>query len=409
MSINYLFVAISFIIGLVAVGSFRRFDLHEREPLLKMAVVTLWGGFWSIAISIFLYGIFRKMGGGETHTISGAFLIIGPVEEASKFIALCTAYPFLRKEMNEPTDGLLYMGCVALGFSLIENYFYATHTPGSGHLLFIRLVITTPAHIVFSVFMGIAFYYLVRLKRGVGFFLVSFLYASFIHGLYDAILFQGWGFILVLILLKYSYEWALTLLSYTTAISPFRKSLAGFFNDYTDPPVEDGMTCPSCGNGGRKPTYMLEKTRIQRCDRCLNYLTTQKGLFQIFKLFGSSFSGTSKFYRGAKAFNKRFSTLYKGNFVADGDKMAFFEMDEMDAALNSFNNLVISNFENRWWYPQALAAKRYSSDKLNDGPPPLPGGNAPEDSFFRRNRAFIFSLLVSILVVLTILFKLGTA
>lgn len=407
MNINYLFVALSFVFGLIAVGSLRRFDLHEKEPFLKMAIVTVWGGFWSIVIALLFYGALHELNIGGTSDVIRAFFLVGPVEEAAKFIALCTAYPFIRKEMNEPTDGLLYMSCVALGFSLIENYFYATHTPGSGHLLFIRLVVATPAHIVFSIFMGISFYYLVRLKRGVGFFLVSFLYASFIHGLYDAILFQGWGFILVLVLLKYSYEWALTLLSYTTAISPFRKTLTGFLNNYQDPAVEDGMTCPSCGNEGPKTTYRMEKTRIQKCDRCLNYLTTKKGLFQMFKLFGSSFSGTSKYYRGAKAFNKRFSRLYKGNRVDDARKMAFFEIDEMAEALESFNKLVISNFEHRWWYPQALAARRYDSESTE--PPTSPGQNLSETSFFRRNRALLFSLFVSVSVALTALLIMGTS
>jgi len=407
MSINYLFVVLSFIFGLIAVGSLRRFDLHEKEPFLKMAVVTVWGGFWSVVISLLLYGALDNLNIGGSSDITKAFLLIGPVEEASKFIALCTAYPFIRRELNEPTDGLLYMSCVALGFSLIENYFYATHTPGSGHLLFIRLVIATPAHIVFSIFMGISFYYLVRLKRGIGFFLVSFLYASFIHGLYDAILFQGWGFILVLVLLKYSYEWALTLLSYTTAISPFRKPLTEFLNNYPEPAVEGGMVCPSCGNEGPKTTYLMDKTRIQKCDRCLNYLTTKKGLFQMFKFFGSSFSGTSKFYRGAKAFNKRFSRLYKGNRVDDTRKMAFFEIEDMAEALESFNKLIISNFEHRWWYPGALAARRYDTESSK--PPLRPENNLSDASFFRRNRALLFSFFVAVSITLAALWIMGTA
>ena len=56
--------------------------------------------------------------------------------------------------MDEPTDSLIYMACVALGFSLIENYFYAVRNPSTTPLIAIRLIICTPMHIAFSIFLG---------------------------------------------------------------------------------------------------------------------------------------------------------------------------------------------------------------------------------------------------------------
>jgi hypothetical protein len=52
MNVNYLFIIISFIIGFFLIDYLRSFDLHEKEPRLKMIVVSLWGGIWSIGISL---------------------------------------------------------------------------------------------------------------------------------------------------------------------------------------------------------------------------------------------------------------------------------------------------------------------------------------------------------------------
>ena len=44
MSANYPFILLSFIIGIIAVNYLRTYDIHEKEPVFKMVLVTLWGG-----------------------------------------------------------------------------------------------------------------------------------------------------------------------------------------------------------------------------------------------------------------------------------------------------------------------------------------------------------------------------
>ena len=291
---------------------------------------------------------------GKIDNFLGAIFIIGPVEEAAKFLALLSSYPFIKKELNEPTDGLIYMTCVALGFSLIENYFYATRTADSGYLLFARLFISTPAHILFSVFMGIAFYILMRLKTGIRFFLLSYFYASFVHGLYNAIIFHKWLIIFLIVLIGLSWRLALSLLSYTTAKSPFRKNLKQFIQDYEKSQSREGLECLSCGSKNNKATFQANGIVIQKCDQCPSYLTTKDSLFRIFHFFGSIFSNLMPHYRHGQFYNKRYSTLYKGNWISEKKRIAYFYLDELNEVLDELNQSIIDNIESKWWFPERL-------------------------------------------------------
>ena len=63
MSINILFVLLSFVIGIFATKYIRSFDIHEKEPLSKMLLVVLWGGVWSMFISVLIYWQLHSRGG----------------------------------------------------------------------------------------------------------------------------------------------------------------------------------------------------------------------------------------------------------------------------------------------------------------------------------------------------------
>lgn len=354
MKINYLFVIISLILGYLLINYLRSFDLHEKEPIFKMLVVALWGGIWSVGISLFLYGFIHELGISKYHNIFGAVFIIGPVEELAKFIALLSSYFVIRKELNEPTDGLIYMSCVALGFSLIENYFYAVRTPNSGYLLFFRLLISTPMHIFSSVFMGLAFYVFVKFKKWGQLLIISFGYAILIHGLFDGIIFHAWLLIFLILVMKLSYYWALSLLSYTTAKSPFRTKLRKFIDNNSSVVNEKGMECINCGNIEKKETYKLGKIKIQKCNGCNSYVTTADSLYYIFHHFGSDFRNLTSKYRHKDIFKTTYSTLFQGNYVSDKKRMAFFKVDELEKALEEFNEKLIQEIENQWWFTKGL-------------------------------------------------------
>ena len=357
MFLNNLLVTLSFVFGAAFVLVLRRYDIHEREPFHKMALVTLWGGIWSIAISTLLYGIVFLAGMEEVKTSFGALFVIGPVEEAAKLAALFSSYFIISKDLNEPTDGLIYMSCVALGFSLIENYFYATEAANPGHLILSRLFICTPAHILFSALMGLAFYAVIKMKTGFSLLILSFLYAAALHGLYDLIVFNELFLIILIIMLIVAHSLTLSFLAYTTARSPFRKSLARFVKDYENPTFEYGIECLNCGSKKIKISYRLGNIKIQKCDQCPFYLTTRDSLYYIFHHFGSTFKNLSKLYLAADPPHEDFCKLYKGNFVSDDKRIAYFQLYTLNDVLEEMNQSVIKGIENKWWFPKRITIR----------------------------------------------------
>jgi RsiW-degrading membrane proteinase PrsW (M82 family) len=144
---HYGLVLISCLLGILGIRFLQKFDIHKKEPLGTMCLVTVLGGGFSVAIAIALYDVAPILGVGELQNSLGALLVIGPVEEPAKLLAMLCCLRFVRKELLEPIDGLMYMACVALGFSLIENYMYVTRSPGAAPLLLQRLLICTPAQV----------------------------------------------------------------------------------------------------------------------------------------------------------------------------------------------------------------------------------------------------------------------
>jgi RsiW-degrading membrane proteinase PrsW (M82 family) len=358
MFLTSVIIILSFVFGAAFILFLRRYDIHEKEPFYKMALATSWGGVWAAIISTLLYGIVFFAGINDLDTSFGALFVIGPVEEAAKLAALFSCYFIIRKDLNEPTDGLIYMSCVALGFSLIENYFYATETIKSGHLILSRLLICTPGHILFSALMGLAFYAVVKMKASSSLLAFSFLFAAALHGLYDLIVFNELFSLILIILLIAAYFLILSFLGYTTAKSPFRKSLSHFVEAYEKPTLEDGIECLNCGSKKPKISYKLGNIKFQKCDQCPFYLTTRDSLYYIFHHFGSTFKNLSKLYFVADPPHEDFCTLYKGNFVSDDKGTAFFNLDTLSDVLEEMNQSVIKRIENKWWFPKGLAIRR---------------------------------------------------
>jgi hypothetical protein len=281
------------------------------------------------------------------------------------------------------------MTCVALGFSLIENYSYATRTPDSGILLFLRLFISTPAHILFSIFMGIAFFDIMKLRTGVGILLVSFCYASLVHGLFNAIIFERWILVFLGILMCFSRAWALSLLSYTTAKSPFSTDLKNFIANSKTQKIT-GLECLNCRSINDKDTYVGKRFFIQKCDQCPSYISTKDSLFKIFCFFGSVFKDPTRYYWDAKFYKRPYSTLYKGNSVSDQKNLAFFLLDELNEALNELNRSTVTNFERNWWFPKKLRSTPDTEESKNH-----------EDTR-SKNPLFITTLLMVVIITLVI-------
>lgn len=349
----WIFIAISFVLGLLCIRHIRGYDKHEQEPFLKMFGVTLWGGVWSVAISLLLYAVLARLGLRDLRNSFGALLVVGPVEEFAKLFAMASAYFIYSKELDEPVDGMIYMACVALGFSLIENFFYALR-PNAGHLLFVRILICTPMHICFSAFMGLALYMWLKNKRAFGLLVISFVLASVSHGVYDLIVFSGMALFVLYLVVRTLYRWTMDLLSYAVAQSPLRVSLTDFVRQYPNPVEQEGLECLYCNSRNPKLTFSMGRFRLQKCDNCEHYVVTKKGLVNIFHHFAATFRSLKSNYYAKGIKDKNFSVLFDNNFVSDARKLAFFDLEKLNGTLEKLNHAIAEKMEAHWWFPNNL-------------------------------------------------------
>lgn len=358
MSIAHGFVLISFLLGILCIRFLQQYDIHEKEPIGIMLLVVLLGGGISIAATTQLYRLLGTWFSGDLRTSLGALLVIGPVEEAGKLIAMLLCLLFVRRQLNEPVDGLIYMACVALGFSLIENYMYATRLPDSEHLLFMRLLISTPAHVAFSIPMGLPVYLLATRGKGILLLIGGYLSAAAMHGVFDLIIFNGFWVIVLLLFMRWMFYRSRSLLGSMTALSPCRRSLSHFINTYPSPTTEDGIECLHCGNREPKPTYRLGQIVIQKCDQCGMFVSTKNSLYYIFHHFGSTFHDLSRNYR---PLDKKYFSLFSANRISDGKRIGFFDLEELSDLLEEMNKKLTDKVHKAWWWP----------DGRTTGSPPL--------------------------------------
>lgn len=188
-------------------------DKYEPEPIKKI-VVSFFLGFISAVIAvileIFLESTILNYFSGIWVQIIKAFIIVGLVEEFSKYIMVMLG-PYKSPYFNEVMDGIIYTVAVSLGFATLENIFYVLK--GGFSVGIFRAFLSVPAHAFFSAIMG---FYIGRAKftKNIGqrnFLLIfSIFLASFFHGLYDYILFvkilYGFAIIPLLIFLYFGLK-----------------------------------------------------------------------------------------------------------------------------------------------------------------------------------------------------------
>ena len=80
------------------------------------------------------------------------FVVVGLSEELSKYVML-RLRTWKSPDYNCLFDGMVYAVAVSAGFALVENVIYLFRYGAS--VVFIRAVVSIPAHICFSVFMGV--------------------------------------------------------------------------------------------------------------------------------------------------------------------------------------------------------------------------------------------------------------
>jgi RsiW-degrading membrane proteinase PrsW (M82 family) len=110
------------------------------------------------------------------------FLVVGPVEELSKFLVVRLSV-YYHREFDEPIDALVYCAAAALGFASLENVIYALQKGTS--VLYIRALLSVPGHLLFSAIWGFG---MARAKFAGKSFWPGLLLAALLHGFYDFVL-----------------------------------------------------------------------------------------------------------------------------------------------------------------------------------------------------------------------------
>jgi RsiW-degrading membrane proteinase PrsW (M82 family) len=114
------------------------------------------------------------------------FLIVGPLEEIAKFMAV-RGFMYRHREFDEPIDAIVYAGAASLGFASVENLLYVLDLHGGisvrWDVLGIRALLSLPGHVAFAATWG---YALARVRFGRWRRAwPALIAASLLHGLYD--------------------------------------------------------------------------------------------------------------------------------------------------------------------------------------------------------------------------------
>lgn len=185
-------------------------DRYEKEPLLLLGGVFLWGAIIA-AGSAFIINTFLGLGiyiftNSSVLTDIATGSIVAPlVEETLKGLAVLAVFLVFRNEFDSILDGIIYAGVAALGFAATENTYYI-YTYGfqqggwSGliSLTFIRVILVGWQHPFYTAFFGIGLA-TARLNKNWGIKILAPLLGlaagMFAHGLHNTIaafLPSGW-------------------------------------------------------------------------------------------------------------------------------------------------------------------------------------------------------------------------
>ena len=156
--------------------------------------------------------------GATLASVSAAMiLVVGPVEEGSKFLAVRLAV-YRSLYFEEPMHGLVYGAAASLGFASLENLFYVLAF--GPEVMVLRAPFSTLAHLVFGSLWG---YGLGMRRAGHGAWVVwvGLVGAAVFHAVSNILLFSSVPW-LALILDTIGVVWAYRLFKWGQRVSPFR-------------------------------------------------------------------------------------------------------------------------------------------------------------------------------------------
>ncbi len=256
----WIIVSISYLVGFLFLLKIRSYDKYDKEPLLKLILLTFFGGILAVVIAIFLYNFIQP-----EENLKDSILIVGPVEELSKLLALYLLYKIYSKDFDEIVDGIIYIAAVSLGFSVIENIQYSYYSDAPYWTLVFRFLFATIGHIAFSVYMGIAFYIHQKIKKNYLGLLLAFLISVLAHGLYDGFIYTKNLEFLFLIIYLFAIYYLFKLLKVSYAYSKQKKHIKQILKPKFS--NETFFECCNCGSN-RINSYMIENNEIFICNQC---------------------------------------------------------------------------------------------------------------------------------------------
>ena len=200
---------------------FARKDTYRPEPKRLLAITFFMGMASTIPAGIlsfiFLDESVLDEGANFASVAGGMLLVVGPVEELSKFLAV---YPVAYRSLyfDEPSDGLVYAAAASLGFASLENLMYIIEFGPA--VMIGRAPLSTVAHVIFGCFWG---YALGRRtltdSRGVV-VIAGIGAAALVHGLFNLFLFAFPPVSIGLVAL--GVWWTLRRFNWARLVSPFR-------------------------------------------------------------------------------------------------------------------------------------------------------------------------------------------
>jgi len=175
-------------------------DRFEKEPLLLLGGVFLWGAIVAAGSAFIInttlgIGVFMFTGSDLATDLATGSIVAPLVEESLKGLAVLIVFLIFRREFDSVLDGIIYAGVAALGFAATENAYYIyvygyleSGWSGIFSLTFIRIILVGWQHPFYTAFFGIGLA-LARLNKNWGVKILAPLFglgvAMFTHGFHN--------------------------------------------------------------------------------------------------------------------------------------------------------------------------------------------------------------------------------
>jgi len=173
----------------------RNTEKYNREKWRGVFLSFLWGATIAIIAAVILevilnYSIAPSINPESSHLI--AIVVIAPfAEELAKPLAL--RIKTIKRELDEPEDGLIYGAIAGLGFSATENLFYGYDFLSKGImfflvLIFIRSVGGCLLHASATALTGYGYGKKIIKNTGIIRVIPYFIVAIIVHAIYNSVL-----------------------------------------------------------------------------------------------------------------------------------------------------------------------------------------------------------------------------